>query len=164
MVALKDLRRNDRIVVPWYKSSSAEFRIESDDLTFTIEGGGTQRRIAIAFSVVGMALLPGLLIHTTPKRGAASIFVAKGLALPAPKEGSEKLGDTLTFGNLGKPCTAADHFRSLHLGGYALNQRLYCMPHDNSVLLAERHLPPRGKPSTCYYHVIAVNERDLCRK
>lgn len=166
MVALNDLKRNSWVVAPWYKKEAIEFRIENEDLTFTIEGGGTQRRISICFRIARIPLSLGLLIHTVPKRGAASIFVAKGLTLPSPKEGSENLGDALTFthGKSGQPCTAADHLRHLQLGNHSIDQRLYTMPHDNSILLAERHRPSRGKPFTSYYQVIQVDEKELRRK
>lgn len=164
MVALKDLRRNDWITAPWYNSGKTEFRIDDGDLTFTIESGGTQRRIDICFRMARIPLVPGLLIHKVPRKGAANIFVAKGYTLPSPKEGSEKLGDTLTFTGLRRPCTAADNLRHLQLGNYTVAQRLYCMPNDNSVLLAERHHPPHRKPLTYYYQAIQVNENDLRRK
>ena len=163
MAAPSELKHGTWVIAPWGKDK-IEFRIEKGDLTFTIESGGVQRRIDICFRVARIPLVQGLLIHTVPKRGAASILVAKPLSLPSPKEGSEILGDTLTFTGLRGPCRADEPSRKLQLGSRAINQRLYHMPYDNSLLLAERHFESRSKPFTCYYQVAQVDERDLRRK
>jgi hypothetical protein len=120
----------------------------------------------ICFRMAKLPLVPGLLIYTAPKSGTTSILIGKGLKLQSPKERSENLGKmlTFTFGKSGKPSEAIDDLRHLWLEKYFINQRLYLMPHDNSLLLAERHQPPKGKHFTCYYQALRVSESDLRRK
>ena len=159
MVALNDLKANDRIIVPWYGGKKREFRIDGEDVTYEIIGGGTQRRINL--TPIGFHMAGGLLIHRIPKRGAASITVADGLTMRTPKEGEEKLGDTITFESLGKPCTVATELERLKWRTYSIHQRHYVMPDGHSVLLAERHFPPHGNASTYYYQTISITEKEL---
>jgi hypothetical protein len=163
MVALDDLKAGDLIVSPWYDSKKLEFRVDDDDMIYTIDGGGIQRRIGITLKGSLLSTV-GLLIYTIPRRGAAYLKVAKELNMLPPAEGVQKLGDTLTFESLGKPCTVATEEMKIRWGKHHMVQRTYAMPDGHGTLLAERLLPQHGTPSTHFYHTISINENQLRRK
>jgi hypothetical protein len=158
MVALNDLKRNDLLTAPWYNNKRIEFRVTGDDLTFDIDGGGTQRQIGINVSGLNGAFFPGTIFHTTPATARASIFVGRMVNLPPMSEG-EAFNKTLTLD--GKQCILTAPPRRLHLKNYVVNQAQYLVPNSKITLLVERHLPHRGTPSTSYYHVIKVKESTL---